>query len=908
MLGWPFVQSALIAGAVGLVYFLVFGARFAFRSFDVGPGGDTQNLWSVYWISTYSLWNFGEFLWWDPTSLNGWPAYYLNNHGWGTMLSPFQLAQQLFGWALHALFSLEITQFLILQKTLIVVLINIVGITLVSRELLTTTVARLFPPFVYALCQMQFLGYVAAATAEALSAAIFLLYGVIYYNNRRTPRGLLVLILFVGIYAASINYMTLTSHAYPLAFFATLLVLLFPGCLPSLRANGLLLVKHRLGAMTLVAGLAFALAGAAVFLVGVRSNLRNFARLIDASTPYDINRIGAWDGPTYGITSADAWTSLFYWIPYSDLHDFTMRFDPYGAGNDYRYIGLATLPLIIIALVSRWQVRYVACLILSFFLCLTFVALTHHNLPFSLLIENFGVFRNIRTMALVMPRDLLALFPILVAAVGLDAVALRVPLLAEAATRRLVDLVLIGLVVLGIVCLFVLVTSSEHADIRKSLGHIGIYLIVFSGILFAALHASDVRLPKALTAVLLVVVFVDLNASASDQWFNNNGNGRYYHGRGASAMKAEQSGVGPLVSEADSWPGTYYSGMIHNVHHGGPHFGHKYWLALVTRPKWQPVVENWNPASRMVTRYPYFNFFTNAAFISEVTIHSIDAVTPPATELPSRIVRGAKSIEIRIDGKAYPVVPAKGGVIEHAAQSQAWPDRHLISGVALDSATGKPARLILVFVGDELWYRGSPNRSRPGAFHFEMPRLPDEALRGAASVRVLAITQDDHALELTYPKDYPFASSGTKPAAAKPEPAPSNDRPTFYVHDPALVKPGVPARRLYDAKWELVDFTFNRVKVKVDLPEAAYMVFLDNYDRYWRATVNGERVQIQRANYAFKTVHLPAGSSVVEWVYNPLRVKLAWMVYYLFSAVALGLFCWWGRAQRATGASSTMRP
>lgn len=892
-------QVALIACAAGLVYFLVFGARFAFPSYDVGPGGDTQNVWSVYWAATYSLWKFGEFLWWDPTSLNGWPAYYLNNHGWSTMLSPFQLAQQFLGIALHCLFRLEVTQFLILQKTLIVVLINIVGITLVSRELLTSTAARVFPPLVYVLGQMQFLGYVAAATVEALPAAIFLLYGLIHYNNRRTPFSLMVLLVFAGIYAASVNYMTLTSHVYPLALFTFLVAVFFPRFLGSLWTNSRLFASSRRGAVTFGAGVAFVLAGIVVFAIGVRSNLPNFARLVDASKPYDINRIGSWDGPTYGITSADLWTSLFYWIPYSDLHDFSMKFDAYAAGNDYRYIGLVTLPLIVVAVVSRLHARYAACLALSTFLCLGFVALTHNNLPFSLLIENFGVFRNIRTMALIMPRDLLALFPILLAAIGLDALVLRSAGLSEPPTRRLVTAVLTVLMLIGVACLFVLATVPELATVRRSLGHIGIYLIIFCSLLLAALHGNDPRVPGTAAWLVLIVALVDLNAAASGQWFNNNGAGRYYHGRWQTAMKAEKAGIEPLISEADSWPGLYYSGMVHNVHHGGPHFGHKYWLSLVTRPAWQPVVDNWNPRTRMMTEYPRFKFFTNGAFVPEGAIHNIDAVGPPATEPPARIMPGDK--ELRLDGRRVAVIEADLGAVERTEKSTAYPGRHIVAGSVTDRA-----RLVLVFVGDELWYRGSPNQPKPGAFLFEL-ELPGDAVKRAESVRVFASTDDGRAAELRYPKDYSFSTAAGKAVARKPEAAPAKG-PTFYVHHAALVRPGVEGKRLYEAKWEVQDFTFNRVKVKVELSEPAYMVYLDNYDRYWRAYVNGARTKIERANFAFKTVYLPAGTSVVEWVYNPWRTKVAWVLYYLMFAAALGLFWWWARAQRATGESATIRP
>jgi len=913
ILAEPFGQTAMIAAIASLAYFVVFGARFLF--FNVGPGGDTQNVWSDYWIAVYSLRHFHEFLWWDPTALNGWPAYYLNNHGWATMLSPFQLAQQFLGAVVNGFSHLETTQYLVLQKTLFAVLINIVAITLIARELVTSTVARVFPPLVYAVCQIQFLGYLAAATVDALPAVLFLFYGLVRYNNRRTPGSLLLLLLFAGIYAGSMNYMTLQSHFYPMAFFVILMLALFPRFLSSLWINARLLAKTRLGAATLAAGLLLVLAGAIVFIVGISGNLPNFARVTSGSIPYDINRANAWDGPGYGIVSTEIWTNLFYWIPYSDLHAFTMKFDPYASGNEYRYIGLVTLPLIVIALATRLKNGYTACFALAFFLCISFVTLTYQSLPFSLLIEASDIFKNIRTMALVMPRDLASLFPIFLAAIGLDFVMSRAPDRTDEQSRRLVDIALFALILLAGWCLFQLATSPQYSAIRKSLGHIGVYLLLYSGILLIALRAREEQIAKKLGWALLLVSFVDLSTSASDQWLHNNGAGRYYHGKGASAMKAEQNGIGPLASEADSWPGTYYAGMVHNVHQGGPHFGLKPWLALVTRPAWQPVVDNWNPATRMVTQYPYFKFFTNGTYVPETAIRTIDSVTPPATELPTRIVERNGGPQIRMDGHYYPIVTADLGVVEHAAKSRVWPDRQSMTGWALEKPN-KPVRLVLIFVGDELWYRGSPNQNRPdiakedrallkSGFHFEYPELPEEAVRGSASVRVFAVTQDNRATELQYVNGYPFTRSVRKAVSNKPADPDSAQagRPAFYVHDSSLVLPGAPGRRLYDVKWEVLKFTFNRVTVKVDLPESAYMLFLDNYAPNWRAYVNGERRPVKRANFAFKTIYLPAGSSVVEWVYNPMGSKIAWGVYYFLLVLAVGLLVWWGRRVRPVSGS-----
>jgi len=901
------LEVTAISMGIALIHFLVFGAQFFFN--QLAPGGDTQTLWSFYYIAIYSVRHFGEFLWWDPTALNGWPAYYLTYFGWSNLMSPFQLAQLLFGEIIAAVFGLSINKTLLIQKTILVVVINIVGIVLISRELLKSRIARIFPPLVYALCHMQFLGYTAAGTVDALPAAIFLLYAVINYNNRRTPGSFGVLVLFAGTYLGSMNYLLLQSHVYALGFFLVLIPLLFPGLFTSIWDNCRSIGKSSVGLMCLVAGLFFMLSGALTFFAAVRANLPNFARLRSATIPYEIARENAFDPPGYAIASTEAWTNLFSWIPYSDFHAYSMKFDPFSAGLDYRYIGLATLPLILVALIRGVRNRYTWLFALSFFLCTAFVTYTWQNLPFSLLIEKSSLFKNIRTMAAVMPRDLVGLFPLFLAAIGLDILVARAAAYAneeqssQRATHRAVTAGLLILALSALVCLFLLAIAPQLSEVRKSLGHIGIYLLLFSGLTLLLHSITDESTRHVIASVFVVLAVTDLTISASDQWINNNINGRYYHHVSAIHMKAEESGIGPLASEAGSWPGPNYSGMVHNMVHGGPYFGLKPWLALVTRPSWQPVLDTWNPLTRMVTKYPYFKFFTNGAFIPADSIRSIDAVQPPAIELPGRILETNQRSMIRFDGGVYPVATGNAGQVETAELSVAWKDRYWFSGWAVDERAGKPARLVFVFLGGQLLHVGSPTDARSdlarkphdGGFGFNVPMLPQDALDKRISVRVFALMHDNTAKELAYGKDYPF-SVKARPGVGQETPvvaSESGQAPAFYVHDQALAEPGVTGRRIYNVDWQLIEFTLNRVKVRVKLAEAAHMVYLDNYDKFWRAYVNGERVPVYRANFTFKTIRLPAGESVVEWEYNPFRVKLAWAAYYmLFAVYVVTLWAW----------------
>jgi hypothetical protein len=62
--------------------------------------------------------------------------------------------------------------------------------------------------------------------------------------------------------------------------------------------------------------------------------------------------------------------------------------------------------------------------------------------------------------------------------------------------------------------------------------------------------------------------------------------------------------------------------------------------------------------------------------------------------------------------------------------------------------------------------------------------------------------------------------------------------------------------------------------IDVDAPARGFLVLADQYYPGWRATVNGADVPIYRANYMFRLVEVPAGSSRVEFLYRPRSVAL----------------------------------
>jgi hypothetical protein len=100
-----------------------------------------------------------------------------------------------------------------------------------------------------------------------------------------------------------------------------------------------------------------------------------------------------------------------------------------------------------------------------------------------------------------------------------------------------------------------------------------------------------------------------------------------------------------------------------------------------------------------------------------------------------------------------------------------------------------------------------------------------------------------------------------------------------YVHDKALAESFTGAAKPIPATWRIEEFSFNRVRTRISMPQDGIMIYFDNYDPWWTAYIDSERAPIHRANFTFKAIQLKAGEHVVEWKFNPYPVKIAWALF-----------------------------
>jgi hypothetical protein len=885
---WPYLLCVAI-------YYWFFASRFLRQ--DIVMGGDTQLIWSFLYFNIFSLLNFHEFAWWDPTALNGWPSYFYATSIYASYLSPYTLP--VLGLALFGhLLGMSINTFLILHLTLISYGLSLLATMLIARELIRHPLARFLPALIFTLSEISFQGFRDAWLYASMPPALFYLFGLIYYNNRRTPAALIVFVFLTGAFLASLNYAFLQSSLWWTSTFTLLTLLFFPDLIKvTLGAIAQLWASWH-GRALLAIGLLFCVSAFAAFFTPLWLNLDHVVR-ISGSAPidYDLPLSGDFH---FGMAAWPAWTNFLMWSPLPEIHDQVLKFDPWAAGIDHRYLGMVTLPLLFVALLSCTQDRYVLLLFLTFAICALFITYTAQNLALLPLLEHFPILQNIRTMSNTMPREGPSIMIMLLAGLGLDALLRARPGKDEASPipAWLLTAVLLGLIVFGFV-LGVLGASSVGAPVRGALTHMAIYLTI-STLLCLVLLFKPTEGAKPICISLLIISFGDLALSASAYWKR----GMVWFANKGVHSYPSPTAIGPISSPEQNWPGSY-NGLIHNLA-GGPFYGIKTWLVLAYRPTWQSVLVNWNAKSRMMTAYPRFQFFSNGEYLPFETIRTIDSIPAPKPGPVHAYQLSADGASVEAaDGSLIPIRSGDlTGSIDGVAEG---PTAVELSGWAIDQAAKAAPERILVFAGRRLWQDGRPDLVRTdiasafganyrlSGFSITAGGLqPDQRV----GIRVFALMHDGTARELAYVSGFPFSHDGAP--ANNPLPTLEESRhPTvqsFYIHD-ETAKAGLDGRGklLNDVPVTILGFTPNTVRTRVNAPANLFMLSNDNYDRFWTATVDGAKVPVYRANYTYKAIRLPAGEHVVEWRYNPWPVKVVWPWFYTTLAIFAGTWFLWSR-------------
>src|ERR1700728_736250 len=384
-------DTGCIAAALLCVALYLYAYARPFFFYGVTHGNDPRGIWTIPYLMFYSLINFGEFSWWDPTGLGGWPIYaYLLNwsfNAFSVYSLPFLILVKMISLFVE-ITPAEINTILAVQKVVYYFLVNLIGVYLICRTLFASRAATVFVQVFFTLGVIQFQGFRDSHQYEILPGALFYLFALFRFVRWPSQTNLFLLLLFGGLFLMSGSYAIVQSPLY-WTVLPTFFLLLFEPALLQRTGSIIRLMAHSWRGRALIAVCPIYLA--ACLMAPGSSALLNVGELLRVTgfspVEYGSSLFGNWDPPYYGTHPYQSWTVFMSLMPSFSFHDKVLPFDINNAGVDHHYIGIAVLPLALIGIILGYRNKIVIALMLTAFLCATFLLYTTQNGLFFALME-----------------------------------------------------------------------------------------------------------------------------------------------------------------------------------------------------------------------------------------------------------------------------------------------------------------------------------------------------------------------------------------------------------------------------------------------------------------------------------------------------------------------------------------
>jgi uncharacterized membrane protein YfhO len=106
--------------------------------------------------------------------------------------------------------------------------------------------------------------------------------------------------------------------------------------------------------------------------------------------------------------------------------------------------------------------------------------------------------------------------------------------------------------------------------------------------------------------------------------------------------------------------------------------------------------------------------------------------------------------------------------------------------------------------------------------------------------------------------------------------------------------PKLPEQNPTQKNWDknevtILDYKPERITMSVTSYDTPWLFFSDPFYPGWVARLDGKKVKIYKANYAFRAIAVPPGTHRVVWTYEPILFKIGSGV----SLLAWALFCFY---------------
>lgn len=101
----------------------------------------------------------------------------------------------------------------------------------------------------------------------------------------------------------------------------------------------------------------------------------------------------------------------------------------------------------------------------------------------------------------------------------------------------------------------------------------------------------------------------------------------------------------------------------------------------------------------------------------------------------------------------------------------------------------------------------------------------------------------------------------------------------------------------------LTDYEPNQLVYKVSAPKDGVVVFSEVYYPGWQATIDGQPVDIARADYILRAMNVPAGEHTIEMWFNPQSIHVTESIAYVALALLLVgvMILVWTKRNKFTG-------
>jgi len=599
--------------AIFAIYVAVVVTPFFTR--DYMFSGDGYHLWSFWYVILHSIREFGELPWWDPMAYNGFPLYYHFLSGWFNILDPYYAPLLLLFRVLPE--SISINDYYVFAIAVYPAFLNSLAVYLVARQIVRNKIIAFCAPAAFLFSQFTVLAFHDPFAYQAITGALFLIYGIIKFERYPDKTGLLGLVFWLAMFIAGLHFGTLMSTMFWLSGFILIFYVTSKRFREGLcRSAGEAFGNSRAGFTTILALAVLFLSLFAVW-APVSENtervLRYRGEAIHESQVGDSLATTLWSPEVERISRVG-----LTWAPFKGLYDnIADRATRLENGHDYRYVGIFTAIFAIAALLFARNAPLVISFLVTFLLVNGFFVLTSENLLYEFLRAHSDLISSIRNTQTILPRGGASLMLIFLAIIGIDS-------LARKERRRVVSNlrvlwcsgIIAGSLLLVVMILYLkIVNPVNNGHLIESGAHIALYALAFSAAGLGLLFSVRPSFRSAWVVGIVVLVLFDGISSLSSRMGGELSEGRvwphqwdaripYHELQRRGMILSDELMLKPFENPGEAmFPISYRSGAYHNSNEVNSAF--RDWLLAYGLDKDRTLLMNWDDSTNSVKRYPY---------------------------------------------------------------------------------------------------------------------------------------------------------------------------------------------------------------------------------------------------------------------------------------------------------------